>query len=148
MSGRTVRRFACTAAISTATARSAPAARSGCSATPTWSIARSAGNKAGENGGALEAYRPTGGLDHLFKLNVNMTNCTFGSNDATQGYYGQRRRRPLRRVQCHADRLLLPEQPAKSGGGLFATSGTLKLNGGSISGNVSTGRSGANTNPG
>ena len=106
-----------------------------------------AGNKAGENGGALEVYYPSGALDHLYKLNVSMTNCTFGSNDATEGYFGCGGGVHMEGFNATLTDCYFLNNRAKSGGGLFATSGTLKLSGGSISGNASTGRSGANTNP-
>jgi hypothetical protein len=99
------------------------------------------GNRTGESGGAIEAFlrydpnTPT-------ILTVNLTTCTFAGNQAVAGVYGQGGALHFEDVNAVLTDCYLMGNKAKAGGGLFHTGGSLKLSGGSVSGNTSIGGSG------
>jgi hypothetical protein len=98
-------------------------------------------NRAGQNGGAIEAfYRPDPNVPSV--LTVNLESCTFGGNEATEGFYGQGGALHFEDVNAVLTDCYLLGNKAKSGGGLFQTNCTLKLNGGAVSDNIALGGSG------
>ncbi|MBM4027244.1 MAG: hypothetical protein FJ280_17840, partial [Planctomycetes bacterium] len=102
------------------------------------------GNRAGENGGAIHAYYRNDPNVPVV-LGVNLEACTFGGNQATEGLYGQGGALYFEDVNAVLTDCHLVGNKAKSGGGLFQVSGTLKLRGGSVGNNVAIGGGGVPT---
>ena len=103
------------------------------------------GNKAEEDGGAIEAYYSTGDPQNPLKLQLHLDSCTFGGNQAHEGKYGQGG--ALHFVDFNAvltDCYFLGNK-AKNGGAMFLTAGTLTLKGGGVVGNTALGGSGLDT---
>ncbi|HNY81063.1 MAG TPA: hypothetical protein PKO46_22505, partial [Sedimentisphaerales bacterium] len=100
------------------------------------------GNKAGGNGGAIEAFFDTGDPQNPYELQLTFDGCSFGGNEAVNGFHGFGGALHFEAFDARINDCYFLNNRAKSGGAMFLTAGTVKLTGGSVSGNISTGGSG------
>jgi predicted outer membrane repeat protein len=99
------------------------------------------GNKTGGSGGAIDAYIDSGEPENPIVLALNLDRCTFGGNQAIEGYYGVGGALHFRDFEATMTDCYFLNNRAKNGGGLYLASGSVQLSGGSISGNTAVGGS-------
>jgi len=106
------------------------------------------GNKAGDNGGALDVHYDSGDPANPFVLKLNVESSSFGGNDATTGIFGRGGAVHAEDFEAVFTDCYFLGNRAKNGGGLFLTSGDVELKGGIINNNESIGGSGIDTESG
>ncbi|GAG41323.1 unnamed protein product, partial [marine sediment metagenome] len=96
-------------------------------------------NESGGNGGAIDAYYDTGNPEVRLILNLSFESCYFTGNKATEGLDGWGGGVYFKDFNATFTDCSFVDNVARSGGGLFLTSGTVTLSGGIISSNRSVG---------
>jgi len=103
------------------------------------------GNKAGNRGGAFDAYRDTGDVSSRNILSLDFTFCNFNGNRAHTGFNGWGGAMYVKDVNAVLTSCAFMDNLAKNGGGLYAADSTVSLNKTLMHANKANGASGIDT---